>query len=423
MKIKEEAKTRFSIIACCVVATITNLFFSTFFNAELFKVTVDNKILVVALYNLVSYVSIFVFFFLFSFITKRTSRLWFFRISVFLKCVIFFAYFFFSEIAHISINNSYLIFAFCFGAASGLYYNCFNNLITEEVKPEKMQSFYAKFIMASVAVSIIVPALLGSIINSLTFGITSVFVFVFGLVEILFSFLITSEFGGSKMQLRKFIKTLKEPKYKFLKTVYICAFLEGIVNTIPICSVIITISLYGNSLVLGIVGTIFTAVAVLAVFLFDILKWKNKNILLIIFGIIPLITAIICFFTPNIILLVMNGIYILFFQIINLINGKRKFGLIRDFSLDLFIAEHHDVAEFFLFIGRALAFGLLSILGILLEIDLAIRVFLVCAVIAIPIMGILLFKLEKKLEKNDDFIQLTENRLQNELVVNVANKE
>jgi len=339
-----------------------NLFVSVFLTAKLFTITGGN-IASVALFYIVFYIGIFVFFWGSSYLVKRFSRVLFLRISTLLLvgqiCLILFLQ---DHLAQL-----YMLFAAVGGIAQGIYWASMHLLEGEIMGGDKMKKFMSWFYIMDCGAKIIFPFTLGAIIDYVSFFAAAIITFGIGVLLIVFSLLIKADYKRQHMSLRNFIKTAKAEK--ILRPVMInlwINFLWGFICLSTMCVTILTMTVFVDdnaNAMLGMFTTIFAAAAIILIFAYRLIKPKPAQIAIIfITCLLPLLLSMGLLFEISLVTLLL---FQLGYGAICVIPKKVTSTLSVNIPVRLncpqFVAENNVLSEMFLFCGRILGLGIIAL--------------------------------------------------------------
>ena len=164
---------------------IIAIYMNTFLVAHILNISAGN-FHGVALYYVVAYATMIVFYSLFSFLATKINKTILTRIAVILYAPIL------VTIAALGSNivNYIALIAFLYNTVNALYYVSINSISNEVIHAKNLQTFNTYSSVVGSLTSIIVPITFGKIIDTSTLGVISVFVVIVCLFEIATTFLI-----------------------------------------------------------------------------------------------------------------------------------------------------------------------------------------------------------------------------------------
>lgn len=402
-------KESIGYIICNCLLKIIELFVSTFLVAYLLKIS-DGNMFNVALYYIVDYIALGLFYSLFSVFLHKGNKVIFYRCGILIKCIFLILISLLKE----NIVDYIVPLALFYGLSSGIYWSSYNVMMNEAISSKSIQKFYGIYNIWGYIISIVAPIALGSIIEAGSFVKTSVYAFIVCLLLFCATFLLVSrKEEGDKLDFKGLVSGIKENKQqKAFLGCYLMAFVNGLRTSTATLITIMIVLTFNSNVSLGSLSSIMSIVAILITFIF--MKKYNSKRSKIIFLCLSLcligVGGIIFKISKGTIVL-FNVLYTIAMIVPDNINSQKRMGLIRITGKLKYALEHNVLAEVFLNCGRVLSYvvllaasfsGTINIYKILLSINL----------MFICLYCLIVYKVEKKYSgivlKNDIMEHLRE---------------
>jgi len=247
-------------------------------------------------------------------------------------------------------------------------------------------------------VKVIVPIIMGYIIDISTFSTIAIYVVVVALVQFALTFLIKStKPQDSKFELKKFAQYLKGDKFAWskIKFTYLNCLIAGIKSTYNVIVVILTIYIFKTNLSLGIYTSIFSLVTITCLLLYkkaDPNPKFNKFIIYLLVGASPFLAVIAVLIKSNsITLVILNFTLTLVSYFSDYFGDMERDAIIKNLNQYDFIAEHQFVAETTKITSRIISFGFFIVIGSISNFT-AFKIFLTIILAASPIKFLVMYK-------------------------------
>ena len=269
-------------------------------------------------------------------------------------------------------------------------------------------------------VKVIVPIIMGYIIDISTFSTIAIYVVVVGIAQFAITFFVKStKSKDSKFELRKFFRYLKDDKFAWNKTkyTYINCWIAGIKSTYNVIVVILTIYIFKTNLSLGIYTSIFSLVTILILIAYrkaDPNPKFNKFVIYLIVGLSPFLAIIATLIhTSTVTLVILNFTLTLVSYFSDYFGDMERDAIMKNLNQYEFIAEHQFVAETTKVTSRVISFSFFIVMGLISSFT-AFKIFLLIILAASPIKFMIMYKqrlIRKELvEKNKELgIESSEN--------------
>ena len=247
-------------------------------------------------------------------------------------------------------------------------------------------------------VKVIVPIIMGYIIDISTFSTIAIYVVIVGIAQFAITFFVKStKSKDSKFELRKFIKYLKDDKFSWNKTkyTYLNCWIAGIKTTYNVIVVILTIYIFKTNLSLGIYTSIFSLVTILILIVYrkaDPNPKFNKFIIYLIVGLSPFLAIIATLIhTSTVTLVILNFTLTLVSYFSDYLGDMERDAIMKNLNQYEFIAEHQFVAETTKVTSRVISFSFFIVMGLIASFT-AFKIFLLIILAASPIKFMVMYK-------------------------------
>lgn len=402
-------KESIGYIICNCLMKIIELFVSTFLVAYLLQIS-NGNMYNVAMYYIMQYIGLGVFYSLFSYFLHKGNKVYFYRFSILLKCAFLISISLLKE----NVVDYVIPIALFYGLSSGVYWSSYNVMMNEAISSKSIQKFYGIYNICGYIVSIVAPIALGSVIDAGSFVKTAVYAFIVCLLLFFSTFLLVSrKEEGDGLNFRGLIKDIKDSKQgKAFLECYFMMFVNGLRTSTATLITVMIVMTFNSNMSLGSLSSIMSIVAILVTFLF-MKKYDSKKskiillcMLLCLFGVGATVFEI---SKPTIILF--NVLYTIAMIVPDNINSQRRMGLIRVTRKLKYALEHNVLAEVALNIGRIISYIVLMVASFSSSMNVY-KILLVINLICIGLYCIIVYKVEKKFSgivfKNDVMKHLRE---------------
>lgn len=359
---KKDILSSTSLLACHKISSIINLFLSTFLVAYIYTFSggLHEYIFNVALYEISTYITLTICLFLLCVLIEKTNRIWFFRIGLIARAgLVVFAIFFGENLAHLIPLAGFLN-----GLSQAFYYASYNTMKHEMVSRKSISSFLMFDQIIGKVMDIIVPIVLGALIEVSTYMQVSIYIFVVCVIQIGISFGVKSKRPqGSSFSLKQYFSVLnKKPVLKKkMKFVYGMAFVYGMTTIVPTLVNICIMMEFGSSFKLGVVTSVCAVVAIVAIFLFKrFTKMGNRTMILCLISVVPLLSTILFAIFPGIATLIVYNIAVVACKVVyQYLFEVHRFSTLKEEGLYEFITEHQALVEVMFGVSRIATFALM----------------------------------------------------------------
>lgn len=365
---KKDTRANVCLFSCHTILTIVDLFISTFLVAYIYQycTTTSEYIFAVGQFYITNYAFNIVAILLISYIVEKTNRVWMYRFSLVLELgIVLVAIFFGDKIATLAWAGGLMR-----GVFESFYYSSYNVLKQEMVSRTSMQRFAVLIQVISKIVNIVVPIVLGTLIEVSTYSNIAIYIAIICGIQIALSFGINAHRpDGSKLRIVGYNKALTEnPEAKrIMRYVYLGCILYGFTTCISILANICIMFQYGSTISLGAITSIIAVATMIIILLIGKFTHAGKRTwLFVISACLPVIGSLAFVFLPgkvtliiyNVCIAAANAVYATIFDIYR--NGNLK-----ELGLYSEITEHQALAEMCFCFSRIISFGAIMLLGAL----------------------------------------------------------
>lgn len=358
------------LTTCHILFNIINLFLSTFLVAHIYSLTTDiyEYILNVGLYQLSTYGTMLIAYFIFSFLVDKTNRVWIYRLGILLCAVLVIITIFYGK----DLANIIALAGFCYGLALAAYYSSYNVLKQEMVSRKVMGKYAFLNKLLTKGVSVVCPFLLGMLIDVSTFSTIAIVVFAIALAQMVVSFFIKSQKPeSSNFKIFEYIKKLKTNK-PFKKKMAIIYIITAFYSFNTVLTMLLNVNImmqFSSNFTLGTITSAITLTGLISLIIFNrFSKFGKRSWIYILGASLPFGGSLLFVLLPNFITLIIYDVLFVLSEILastvyDAIRNKhlKEYGFYQD------IAEHQCIVETIFQIIRIATFGLLIIVSLLKE--------------------------------------------------------
>ena len=375
-----------SLMTCEIINSIIDLFLNTFLVAYLLNITNEN-ICSVAIYYGIDYAVTGICMYIIGYFLKKYNMANIYRIGILGKCIFVILIVFLRE----RIQNFLIPISIILGIAETIYWSACDNMVGLVTNEKNIKKYTTNKKIIRTFTKIIMPIVLGTSIELLSFYRVSTYVMILTFVQVILSFLIKIQNQDyTKFNLKMFIKNINIKNNKRLKIVYKSSILYGVLlNLIPTLVTIIIIMTYKTNFKLGFLNTIFAICSMVTLFIFqkiNSIKFQ-KNIL------ISVISLIINLDKTEIV--IYNLISASFILILEVLFNIERFNNKENGISNEYCVENQTFINIIMQIGRIVGYGLLFIIGLSNNI-VYFKILLLITTIIIPIYSYYMYQLHYK---------------------------
>ena len=348
------------------ILAIVDLFVSTFMVAHIYDLvsSTTQYIAVVGEYFMVMYLTMMIVYLASSYIIDRTNRVWAYRLSIIIETAL---------VVLVAFKGSELgklvwLAGMLYGITHGLYYSSYNLIRQEMVSRTSISGYVTWINVVSAIIKIIVPTLMGAIISVSTYSQIAIYMSRVCAIQFFVTFGIKSKRPeNSSFSLRGYFKKTRENKEfaQRINMIYMWSIIYGFTTTYGIIINICTMLIFGTSMSLGILTSVFSAVSVIALIIFNkFAKPGKRSGVMWVLSTFTVVGTVVFVAFPSVITLVIYSILVavarIIYQTVCDIHKNENF---KEFGMYDEIAEHHAIIECLFCFVRAFAFGLIFVVG------------------------------------------------------------
>ena len=378
------------------IRKIIEIFLGPFLTAYLFKVAVEN-ITIISIYNIFSYMALFIIAIIIGKILKNKYEMPIFRIGMISKFIQLLILIIIKD----NIVNYIWIIAIIAGFSMETWSFPLNLFSSKLVTNNEKKTFVIYKTILNNLVKILIPFLLGSIITIKSFETTAIIILILSFIQILLSFKIKldkqNNKSNKKLNIIKEINHIKQNKK--LKKFYMMKFFKGMAyeGALDTAVTLLIIISFKSDFSLGIVTSITSILAMFSSFIYKkINNLKTMKIIFILSCTIIFISSILLVFVTNsYTIIAYNIIFAFFLQFIIIAEEVQSLKFTNSNVINnTNVVETYVLLEMFLNVGRIISYILLLIVGIYNNLYL-LEILIIFLVISIIMETINLIKFDK----------------------------
>lgn len=392
-----------AMLATHALNNTISIFVTTFLISYIYSIS-TNYVLNIGLFYACNYFSMMVFYYLISTIIDKTDRVSFYRLAIvvraiFIVCVVYWG---------ASLAKYVVLAGALHGFSEACYWSSYNLMKNELVSRHVIAKYSGLQYTLVEITNILVPIILGGIIDSSKFSTCAYIVVVIAIIELVLSIFIKSKRPeNSSFNMRGFIRDVKNKGYegKLILWTIVIGGMYGFTNVLTTLKTIIIMFEFGSDFSLGIITSLVAVVTLLVItFIRKFTKIGSRTALFWISALLPIPATLLMVFK----LCKTTIIIYSFVNAICLVIHALSYDVIRNTilkKLNLFddIAEFQCSIECYMELSRVLIFTIMVIFGILGQyfgvLFMALKIFMCVAIFTIPLVDLSLMILEKKMKK------------------------
>lgn len=382
------------LLAVIGINFATHIFVNIFLISHLLNIA-DKGIYTVAIFYIVAYVVMTPLYLLSSVLLKKINKIHIFRFGMLLKVVFISALIILNDYL---LNNIVLV-AVLYGLEESIFWSAYNSMRTEIVSKKHIKTYTALQSITEFSVQIVVPILLGFLIDLSSFSYMLFAIFAVTVIQfVLTMFIKNNQLSIQQFSLKNFYSKIKELNQSSVyRRVFTNHFLKGITEIVPIIVVYITVLTYKTNTSLGAITSMISVFSIVIMSLFSkFYNSKNHNKIILPLAIISAIGLLPLFFAINkTTLIIFNLVFSLFILVPNIVTFVNRNLVAQKLNLTEFYVENNAMTEVYLNIGRVVGFAMLLLVGIQNSIP-ALKVLLVASMVLIVALGLSVYMVEKK---------------------------
>ncbi len=383
---------------------VMELFTNTFLTSHIISITADN-ILGSGLFNsaifyISQYICYAIFYFLISFLVKRSNRTVFLQSGIVVNLILVVCLVFWAD----TISKWVILVGALCGVSNALYYAGYFVMKNEYAHRTSIKKYNMLTVIGVSVVKIVVPTILGVLIDSSSFANISIYMVAITLIQLVISFFILShKRKGNNLHLATYFKDLFQDKQAFSKIryTYINALLSGVKNTYKLVLTVLILYAFKTNVGLGLFTSISSVITMVLLMLFKLYDSKpnlNKLVVYYVIGFLPLISSIVLALWLNeITLIIFNFLLTVAIYFSDYFGSSERDAIIKHIGKRQFIVEHQLTIEMLTCLSRVIAYVLLLLSGLFANI-IVFKVLLILLMIANPVKFMVMFK-QRKIRK------------------------
>ena len=384
---------------------IVSIFVSTFLISYIYSIS-NNYVMNIGLFYAFNYVAMGIMYYIVSSLIDKTNRVWFYRLAIVVRAAFILSVIFVGE----ALAQLVILAGALHGFSEACYWTSYNLMKNELVSKSLIKKYSINQMMIEKSVSIVVPLVLGSLIDAESFKSSAIIVLVIAVIEMVVSMFIKSRRPkDSSFDFKEFIqktKELGEQKCLVVDCV-VNGGLYGFVTTVSPMATIMIMYSFGSNFSLGLLTSVFSFFAM--VFVFGINKFtktSKRNWLFWLAAFMPFLSALLLVLHVSKTTVI---IFNLFFIVLSMVHSftydiSRNF-VIKKLGMYDSIAEFQCAIECFMAFCRVVGFLLVVAAGAIGSawgtegILISAKVMTVITTLSLTVFNIRLMLYEKKLGK------------------------
>ena len=345
-------KNQKSLLWVHMLRMVLELFTSTFLTSHIISLSPDNifgsGLFNVAILYISQYVAYILIYNINSYFVDKSDRVSFLRIGIFVNACFLVAIVFWGEIIA---NWIVLAGAIC-GTSNAFYYSSFNVMKNELVDRRYMKRFSIISTVVTNAISVVVPTILGFLIDVSSYSTISIYILAIIAVQFVISlFIKCKKPTNSKLEMKKyfrFLKTHPDERNK-IKYTYINGMLAGIKTTYKIVIIILTIFAFKTNFSLGAFSSVFSLITIGLLLLYRKCEHKpkvNKLAIYLTVGTLPFVAIVVfSLWQSKAMFIVLNCVLTVAIYFSDYFGDAERDAIIKNIDKKEFIAEHNVIIE------------------------------------------------------------------------------
>lgn len=400
-------RNELSMLTTHALSNVVSVFVTTFLISYIYSIS-NNYILDIGLFYLSNYATMFICYFLVSCIIDKTDRVTFYRMAILVRGVFIFSVVFLGH----NLAKYIVLAGVLHGFSEACYWTSYNLMKNELVSSRIIERYSLIQSFDTKGISVIIPLILGKIIDGESFRICAIIVFVVVVIQLITSIFITSKKPeNSRFDFNGFVKSYKaldKDKRKLIIFSIITAIIYGAASIVPSLNTIMIMISFESNFSLGIFTSLFALGSMILLIVFKrFTKLGKRSYIYFICASLPILFTSLMFLNLNKVTVVLH----MCFYTLSIVLYEVGYDVVRNMmfrKLKLFdsIAEYQCVIELGLETGRIVIFSAMSIVGLITaglvtsKLILVMRILCLVAIFIVVFMNICCALLEKKFVKN-----------------------
>ncbi|MCL2570547.1 MAG: hypothetical protein FWE16_05085 [Firmicutes bacterium] len=334
---------------------IMYVFVQIFLTAQVFTLS-GYSITAVALFILVDVTGIFVFYIISAIICKKIPAIWMIRFAVILTCL----FIVLTVVWENGLGTHFILFGALWGIVRGLYWGAMNFLTANAFDKKRTHTYFTLFFILIATVNILFPFSFGFAIDFGSWMITSGFVLLVGVIQLVISFFVkldTQDKG--KLEITNFYHALKQNNFlRPAMWMFVVFVLVGFVYTLPMIMTILIVMVYGTNISLGVMGTIFAATGIVFLITYKRIQ-PTRKVLFWISAFLPLIASVVLFFYVGVWSIIVFNACLVLRSMSEVESADARLNLCKYWGGEKYSMEGLLLLETGFWVGRVIACGIL----------------------------------------------------------------
>ncbi len=384
------------------IKLIVSVFVSTFLVSYIYSIS-ENYVVNIGLFYCFNYICMGIAYFIISRFIDKTNRVSFYRVAIvvstiFIVCVVFLG----KKLAELVILAGLL-----HGFSEACYWSSYNIMKNELVPNSAVGTYSMLQIVVDKVVNIVIPLVLGKIIDAESFKTSAILILCFAVIEMVASFLIKSNRPeNSSFNLKEFFSDISNlgEKKSLVTDIIFQGIVYGVITVIaPLNTVLVMLS-FDSNFSLGIITSLFSLASMIFLFIMKrFTKTGKRQPIYIVMSVISMLNVFMVVFCTN------KSVLIAYMLIYNICTVSYAYNydvhrnrILKRLSMYGDIAEFQCCIECAMEFARAMTFLIMILVGLLVGTSgmvIATKVLLVVSMISLPVFNIWLLCYENKLKK------------------------
>lgn len=406
-----------AIIICSVINTIIGVFSGTFLVANLYSTNSD-PIFTISTYYLCDFLALLTFYFILAHFGENVKvREWIYRIGIIIKGVF--------VLLIVIMKSEFQTYIYLFAVISGMgdafYWSSYSLMRYSVVRRKMINKFTLAEQLTGKCASILVPIILGSLIDIQSFVKIAFPVLIFSFIQVIFSFFVKSnQVKKSSFNITKFWKKLYLDKNsRQFRKIYMSFLVDGTRGAMGTMITIFIMMFFDKSnSSLGIISSLISVCSMILLLVYTSNKAiKESGYTYLYMCIFPLIACLTMIFYPSkITLIIYNIAFTTTSDIMTYGLDTARISILKLKNYHSETLEHNVTAEIHLDFGRFFSYGFMLFIGIFGKnnIEFWLRLSLVVYITMFIVVNILNYSLQKDykriLEEHNKQKELAENK-------------
>lgn len=362
-KVHKLGLTNYAMLTSHGINIIVSVFVSTFLISYIYSIS-ENYVLSIGLFYCFNYLVMGVSYFFISLFLDKTNRVSFYRIAIiirtiFILCVIFLG----KKLAGLVILAGVL-----HGFSEACYWSSYNIMKNELVSKHLVDSYSSLQIIVDKSVHIIVPIILGKIIDASGFKLSAIIVLCVAIIEMISSFLIKSNRPeNSSFDMKSFFKNVNNlgEKKSLVTHIIFYGFVYGFISIIAPLNTILIMLEFDSNFSLGIITSLFSVCSMLfLVIIKRCTKTGKRGALYIIASILMMAgVVLVAVLTNKTTLIVYTLVYNVCIMLFTFSYDVHRNTILKKLSMYDDIAEFQACVEIAMESARVIEFLIMAICG------------------------------------------------------------